>query len=406
MSTQTRIRETRISFIWFERLGDIWSSPSTIAMTFLRSADGYAKELDKAIKDTVSRPLADPEIQAPRLKAETLSLPWQVKQSKDPHWFWIHYLGKDPKNVDGQWALNKLTPFHTRFPISIKPHSKWIGIIADGFVYPHGIGLVLTLVLRFDRDPWPPGGVQSGDAARSALQAYYDELYKIAWNGGESVSRRFSELTDALLDHLHDQVLGSGANPGERTKIPFVLAAVVRGDTDSIAKPPPEFGDVHRMLQGMSGLRKTWENDKLSPLQEAHLRVRRSAPDGDLLYHTSRGRAVWFPSSFTEKRAYIRSSGCYHRNLTLLHLQTEALLQALAVRRALLDKGVKVPDLLAQIAKDGAQQLSSMYRSDDASYRSSSVRAYLDETPSEKKLVNNTLESYGLEALKYEPWPA
>ena len=124
--------------------------------------------------------------------------------------------------------------------------------------------------------------------------------------------------------------------------------------------------------------------------------MRRSAPEGDLLDHTDRRRSVWFPSSFTEKRAFIRSSGCHHRNLALLHLQTEALLQALAARRDLLDKGVKVPDLLAQIAKDAAQQLSNLYSSGDTSYRSSRVRAYLDENPGQKKLVNTTLADFGL----------
>jgi hypothetical protein len=404
VSTQTRIREARVSFVWFERWGDIWGSTKPIAMEFLRSADGYTKEFDQAIKDTVTGPLADQEIPAARLEPDALTPPWPV-QSDYPHWFWIRYLGKAPQNVDGQLALSKLAPFHAGFPASIKPQSKWIGIIADGFVYPHGIGLVLTLILTLDRDQWPSGGVQSGVAARSALQAYNDELYNVAWNGGEPVTQRFSELADALLDHLHDQVLGPGTKAGERTRTPFVLSAVVRGDTDSIAKPPPEFGDVHRMLQAISSLRKTWENDKLTPLKDALLRVRRSAPEGDLLYHTSRGRAVWFPSSFAEKRPFIRSSGCYHSNLALLHLQTEALLQALAVRRDLLDKGVKVPDLLIQIAKDAVQQLSSLYSSDDSSYQSSSVRVYLDDTPSQKQLVNTTLGNYGLDALKYEAWP-
>ena len=112
--------------------------------------------------------------------------------------------------------------------------------------------------------------------------------------------------------------------------------------------------------------------------------MRRSAPEGDLLYHTDRGRSVWLPSSFTEKRAFIGSSGFYHRNLALLHLQTEARIQALTARRDLLDKGVKVPDFLAQITKDAVQQLSNLYGSGDTSYRSSSVRAYLDENPGKK----------------------
>jgi hypothetical protein len=86
----------------------------------------------------------------------------------------------------------------------------------------------------------------------------------------------------------------------------------------------------------------------------------------------------------SRKAGIYPQQGCYHRNLGLLHWQAEALLQALAARRDLLDKDVKVPDLLAQIAKDAVQQLSNLYSSGDTSYRSSSVRAYLDESPGQK----------------------
>jgi len=51
------------------------------------------------------------------------------------------------------------------------------------------------------------------------------------------------------------------------------------------------------------------------------------------------------------------------------------------------------------------EELSALYSSNDATYRSSSTRAYLDETPSLKKLVNDALAACGKDPLKYEPWP-
>jgi hypothetical protein len=245
--------------------------------------------------------------------------------------------------------------------------------------------------------------VQTGVAMRSVLHACNDEPYDVTWNGRPPVAQQLPELTVALLDDLHDRVLGPAAKPGERSKLPFTASGVVRGDTDLIATAPPENGDVHRLLQGMSSLRKSWDKDKLAPMKEALLRVRRSAPDGDLLYHTSRGRAVWFPSSFTEQRSFIRSSGCYHRNLTLLVLQAEALLQLLAARRDLVKNKAKVPPFLEQMAKDAAQQLSLLYGSTDETYQSSSVRAYLDETSSQKKLLDDALAGFGMDKLKYKP---
>jgi hypothetical protein len=407
VSTLTRIRKVRVSFVWFERWGDVWSSVNPLLKEFLRTGDGYQKEFDDAIKETVIAPLNGQEIPDSRLESTALTPPWPVKQQpnskKYPHWFWMFYLGKAPQNVTGQLALSKLAPFHVGFSAKIKPQSKWISLIADGFVYPHGVGLVLTVVLKLDTGDFPSGGVQTGVAMRSILHACNDELYDVTWNGKQPVAQRLPELTDALLDDLHNRMLGPGAKLGERSKLPFTTCGVVRGDTDLIATAPPENGDVHRMLQGTSSLRKTWDKDKLAPMKDALLRVRRSAPEGDLLYHTSRGRTVWFPSSFTEQRSFIRSAGCYHRNLTLLNLQAEALLQALAARSDLLKNKARVPPFLEQMAKDGAQQLSLLYGSTDETYQSSSVRAYLDETPSQKKLVDDALADFGMDKLKYIP---
>ena len=397
---QTRIREVRLSFVRFERWGDIWSAANPIALELLRSADGYTKEFDQAIQDTVIGPLNDQPIPPSRLEPTALTPPWPITKPKYSHWFWVYYLGKNPENVDGQLALAKLAPFHTGFTATIKPHSKWIGAIADGFIYPYGVGLILTLVAYLDRDT--KGGLQSGLAMSKLLEASSEELYDITWNGAPPIAKKVPELADALLDRLRAQVLGPGAKAGERTKVPFVVSAVIRGDTDSDTRPP-EFDEVHRMLQGMSSLKRTWENDTLTVFKDALLRVRRSAAKGDLLYHTSRGRAVWFPSSFTKTASRIRTSGCYHRNLTLLHLQAEALLQVLGTRRDLISKKANVPAFLEHMAKDAAQQLSDLYGSPDATYQSSSVRAYLDETSSQKKLVDDALKDFGLDKLQYNP---
>ncbi len=389
-----RIREVRVSFVWFERWGDIWSAAAPIQMEFLRSAGGFAKEFDQRKQDPTS-----------------LTPPWPLKAPQYQHWFWYFYLGRDPKNLTGALALRKLTPLRAAIPAKIRAQNKWIAVMADGFIYPHCIALVPTLRLFFDREDWPQEGLQTGLAMQNVWLASNEELYEVTWNGAKAAPAPLSGVVDTLLDHLRERVLGEGAAAGERTKLPFSVTSVVRGDTESIQSKPPDQGDVHRLLQGLCSLRKSWKDDKLAPLKVrirdgddgALLRVRGSAPDGHLLYHTDRGRAVWFPASFTAKGAFERSAGCYHRNLTLLHLQTEALLHALAARRDLLDSGAKVPELVDRIAKDAALLLSDIYSSGDETYRSSSARAYLDEMPSRKKLVNDALAEYKKDALKYEP---
>ena len=410
----TRIREVRISLVWFERWGDVWSSANPALLEFLRTSDGYQKEFDAAIQETVIAPLNGQPIPESRLQPTGLTPPWPIKPLKSknltqpkaknyPHWFWVFYLGKQPQNVTGQLALSKLAPFHSGLNARIKPQSKWLSLIADGFIYPHGTGLILTVVLKLDSGDFPSGGVQTPVAMRSVLEACNDELYDVTWDGKQPVAQRLPELTDELLDDLHNRVLGPLAKPGERSTLPFVASGVVRGDTDLIATAPLEYGDVHQLLEGMSSLHKTWDTDTLAPMKDALLRVRRSAANGDLLYHTGRGRTVWFPSSFTKHGPFIRSAGCYHRNLTFLHLQAEALLQVLAARSDLIKNKAKVPPFLEQMAKDAAQQLSLLYGSTDETYQSSSVRAYLDETRSQKKLLDDALTDFGMDKLKYTP---
>lgn len=202
---QTRIREVRLSFVRFERWGDIWSAANPIALELLRSADGYTKEFDQAIQDTVIGPLNDQPIPPSRLEPTALTPPWPITKPKYSHWFWVYYLGKNPENVDGQLALAKLAPFHTGFTATIKPHSKWIGAIADGFIYPYGVGLILTLVAYLDRDT--KGGLQSGLAMSKLLEASSEELYDITWNGAPPIAKKVPELADALLDRLRAQAI-------------------------------------------------------------------------------------------------------------------------------------------------------------------------------------------------------
>jgi hypothetical protein len=402
----TRIREVRVSFIWFERWGDIWSSANPISMEFLRSPAAYSQEFGQMIEETVKALADGKEVPAARLEATGLTPPWPFKNLKYPQWFWVFYLGgKRPEQVDGASALRMVVPFRTGFPATIRAQRKAVALITDGFIYPHGIGLVLALRLFFDRAVWPKEGVQTSVAMRMALAASKEDLYNVAWNGTTQNSENLSSLADSLLNHLRGRVLGPGMTAAARTQIPFSVASVVRGDTDSIDNLPQENGDIHHLLNGLCTFSKSWDDDTPDLFRLALLRIRHRAPNGHLLYHTSRGRAVWFPASFTKTGTFNRAAGCFHRNLTMLHLETEALIEALTTRRDLLSKGAKLPDLLEQLATDAAEHLSTLYSSSDETYQSSSARTFLDETPSHKKLVNDTLTSYKKDTLKYEAWP-
>ena len=50
-----------------------------------------------------------------------------------------------------------------------------------------------------------------------------------------------------------------------------------------------------------------------------------SAPAGHIVYGKSRSRAVWFPANFRSVADYPETLRCYHQNLSMATLHTEAL---------------------------------------------------------------------------------
>ena len=76
-----------------------------------------------------------------------------------------------------------------------------------------------------------------------------------------------------------------------------------------------------------------WKNDALHPWDASTCLKIRHAPLSHVLYGLDRGRAVWFPDLFT-KQGRVHALGCYHRNLTLLSLQTESLVELMCAAGA------------------------------------------------------------------------
>jgi hypothetical protein len=395
-----RIRELRLSFIWFERWSHLWDPGPPIAMQFLRSAADYAKEFDQMIAETVL--MAGREPPAARMTPTALTPPWPFMNPNYKHYFWVHYLKTAPANVKGNQAFRKLVPFRTGVAAKISSDQSSIRVITDGFIYPHGVGLVLALRLFFDRGKWPAQGIALEQAVEGARLARSEQEYEVAWQNSKTAKGKLADLANLFLDDLRERVRGAGVPAGEPTQLPFSVASVIRGDSELTNADGLETGDVHAALQGLCTLRRGWQADSLTPFLKSRLRIRQTAPKAHLLYHTDRARAVWSPTSFRATGKFNRTVGCYHRNLTLLHLQTEALLQALTAAADLIEDGETVPQELRTICENAAIRLSAIYNSETSTYRSSSPRFYLDENPALKKLVNTALADFKKDPLKYE----
>jgi hypothetical protein len=400
MSTQ--IRELRISFAWFERWGNIWSPDKPIAMEFLRSTAGYVQEFDRMMAETVQPAQEGKPVTPERQTAEALTPPWPFTTPQYRHWFWRYFLGSEPANLAGQNALQKVVPFRTRFPAKIVSGQPWIRVITDGFVYPHGVGLLITLRLYFDRGDWPAEGITLEKALQSAVDAYVQEKYECTWDNTKKDSGTVASLAGWLLDHLRARVLGPGAAAGIRSAKPFTVASVIRGDTDLASSAPAQDTDLHAALQGLCNLRNGWQADSMTPFAKSLMRVRQSGPKSHAIYATALGRAIWYPVFFSATGPHNRTVGCYHRNLCLLQLQTEALIQALAARAVFTAAGTPVPDYLQEVCKWAATSLQLLYASESDTYRSSSPRTYLDGNLSLKKIVESTLKDLKMDPLKYQ----
>lgn len=372
-----KVQEIRVTFTWFERLADLWRPNAPVAMKFLTDQAAFAAHFDAAKTEN--------------LPGEAFTLPWLANSPKDHHWFWTYYLRPhSPHGLAGVDAFQMFVPLRSGFDGKITCEKPWVKTTQDAFYYPHGIALVVTVKIYLDQEPWPARGVSLETAVQKAIESWSLYEYEMQWNGG-TLKGKLDMVAGELLKHIRERVLAPGSAPGAGDPTPFSIAAVVRGSFDHAGEAVAmEGGDLHQAIQGLCTLRSSWQQDNLYALKDGVLRIRRSAPAGHLVYHSGRGRALWFPACFADKKAN-RKIGCYQRNMTLLHLQTTSLIEVLRLQAELAVAGGKAPDILTTKAGEAAKQLSDIYASLETTYRSSSPRAFIDENPQTKALIERVL---------------
>ncbi len=256
----------------------------------------------------------------------------------------------------------------------------------------HGIGLIVTIKIFLQRDPWPQKGVSLETAVNKAIESSSEYRFDLSWTAGGSAQGTLDVISRALRKHVRERVLGPDCPEGSGEVRPFSVAAIVSGAFDRPDEGLTQGPDWQHAMQALCNLRKPWQKANLYPLKDALLRIRRSVPSGHGLYHSDRGRALWFPANFSDQeKPRNRSAGCYQRNLTLLHLQLSSMIEALRSQADLVAGGEAVPPMLDTLAASAAQQLSALYGSTSGTYRSSSPRACIDEHADVKALVENAL---------------
>jgi hypothetical protein len=346
-----QIAVLKVSTLFFEAFTELLadSPPEGAPMAFMGRASDYARELERA-----------------RLGKRRWTLPWPVERASINH-FWRHYMdNRLPSQVTGETAWSYLVPLRQTVveplfePPSI-PACRWQ---AEAFSYPHGVGLVVTATL--DEELALPAMV---DRAVDAQRALRFQVLRTDASGADGRS---------VGDVLREAMLGEGAAAGLRSEA-FTVATVIRGSGATASRKVREKGAVHRALEALCSWNPSWDAAPPHPQEEAALPIR-SAPAGHVLYASKHGRAVWFPAAFSVGRRRKNTLGCYHRNLVLLSLQVEGLLQLMRLAGEHLRRGELMPARLAGVSRQGAGILGRLYGGAPGTYRSASAPRQVDDS--------------------------
>jgi hypothetical protein len=342
-----RVSELRVSFIWSESFSCI--VPLGAPMGFLGDPGKYEQEFSKA-KSGKSRWM----------------LPWA---SVSGHRFWQYYLGTaELGDVSPGQAWKLLVPLYKPTQAKINPLPRPLSRVSvEGFYYPHGVAVLITVVFNENLD--------LNDMLKTSIPARWKE-YAVIWPDGTTTQLDLLKLASHTLERLCTEAMGQGASHpllGE----PFKVVTAVDGQVDNLKEENPTNGAVHRALEAWCDWHPLFEERRPHALDEKtsfSFKEKDQSPPSHILYGLKRGRAIWFPGYFTQANSErIRKLGGYHRNLTLVSLQTESLLALMNIASGYLDRSDPLPPTLEKLARGCAGALGRLYGAAIPTYRSYSA---------------------------------
>ena len=298
--------DLRISFIWTSTILDFLkgSAPADAPMSFLGNDTEYRDTFDSSSRWSSPRFL-DP--------------PW-FKPRED--FFWYYYVeNTQPENINGTKAWKYLVPLRIKVPFKVT--APWLigRIYLEGFFYPHGIALVFTAECTEK--------LSLEKALELSFKIRQNEFFQITRNDdlvdGLTHKLHLNSLADHAMTFLQQMALGANAETNFPVSPLFTLWTVVRAEGVDPTIPMKNGGDVHRVLEAVTTWNPNFATANLPDLASNSARVRKNRSAGDVLYANDRGRAVWFPGTFTLPEGPKRSMACYHRNLIYASMQVESL---------------------------------------------------------------------------------
>lgn len=207
------------------------------------------------------------------------------------------------------------------FDYNLTPYVKSL-TLTDGtadvtaYLFPWGIGILVDAKLV--------GAWALKDAVN--LLVDFHNSPRIQWtfdnaNGKASPAGMAAAVCTRMWPLIYGDAI-SQEPAGDEFSIATVIEAAGVKATDPIA----ENGPIHYALEGMVGWKRKWYEipPKANSLVSSRISSA-SAPVGDIVYGKTRSRAIWFPGEFRPAVGYPDTLPCYHQNLSIASLYTEAL---------------------------------------------------------------------------------
>ncbi len=403
-------KQFRVSFVWLRAFPDLINGSAPNApMAFLGNQNDFAAHWDAAQDDLaayvkkwnadnsalIEQAKADPSIRGKLLSARAaayraytsdplhLTPPWDWMQENYLHKFWDYYLNRDEEPlaaVRGADAWKALVPLRIVLPYKIR--APWLngGIIVDGLLYPHAVGLAFMVNLTEKKD-----GLRYPQLMEQLFKLRENENFDVTLPDGTTSALKLDRLANRIMKDLLTRVFADAAPQTIALQDPLSVATFIHTLNVNPQLPIEDNSFPHRVLHGMSTWDPLWDDAKraaLPPIAALNLAYSDKGST-KIIYHSPRGRVVWFPHWFIKPpgRGNHKLS-CYHRNLTLLVAQTEALALGAALAYPDVAAGKTPPDALKTFALNAAERARALYLRDIKefpTYHSASPKAQLDE---------------------------
>lgn len=380
------IQEFRVSFIAAEIYLDLLkpNPPQGAPYSFLGRQAEFASRFNAVLNKQPGR--------------GKFALPWKDVQKPS---FWYFYFDRKLAKANGDEAWRKLAPL--RRPFGEHFVADWLGgeVVLQGFFYPFGHALVLSLTVR-------PGGCDGkplDDVIGLALQIKRGGKFRSASGGADET---LDDLFARQLSALRAEALGPGAPPERTTAAqPFSVFTIVRGSGVTIPEPvpdPPIDEAMQRILWALCSWDPEYHGATLQPFNQVNIQKRRGRPREHVLYSAPRGRAVWFPRSFmSEEEERSHPLGVYHRNLVACTLQVDAVCAFIQEVARMLDAGAPLLEPLRGAAKNAKNIVNRLYVGSERTYQSWSARTQIEKRGGMISDLDRVRKAFGEDPFQMPP---